>query len=252
MEGAGILVFATSEVDLDSEDVAGGPGLKPGRYVRLQVVDNGGGMEPAVMERAFDPFYTTKPPGKGTGLGLSMVYGTISNHGGMVRLSSSRDRGTTVSIFLPVADPQPPTRRVATGEYRKMKNRGTLLLVDDEKLILIAGKRAFGRLGYNVFTAEDGASAIAQYRTHGSKIDLVVLDLSMPVMDGVQTFQALRGIDPDVKVLISSGHFREDRAEEMLSQGALGFLQKPFTLAELSRALGDILQEAPVESSGAE
>lgn len=241
LEGAGTLVFATREVTLGPEDLGAEQALKPGRYVCLEVIDDGCGMSPEVMGKAFDPFFTTKKPGEGTGLGLSMVYGTISNHGGLVRLASPGE-GTTVSIFLPVAPPQVAPRRSPTAEVPRVEHRGTLLLVDDEELLLLAGGRACRKLGYKVHTADGGENALAVYEAQHDQIDLVILDLSMPHMDGIETFRRLRQIDPEVRVLISSGHFREDRAEEIIAEGAAAFLQKPFTAAELSRALSDALE----------
>lgn len=230
MRGRGALTFATASVERDGRPM-----------LRLTVTDSGAGMDAETRARAFEPFFTTKAPGEGTGLGLSMVYGTVTSHGGHVELHSEPGRGTTVEIVLPAlarsdapADP-PAARPIRHG-------KGNLLVVDDEPTVRLTSQRMLEKLGYSVLVADSGARALEVLRAHQGKIACVILDVMMPGMNGQETLEALRAIDPAIKVLVSSGYFREELADGLVSRGAVGFLQKPYRLTtlaeELDRALG--------------
>ncbi len=243
MSGHGTLTLATeNSVVCESEAVARLE-LKPGKHVCLRVTDTGRGMDPDILARCFEPFFTTKPKGTGTGLGLSMVYGTIANHGGVVTVKSEPGHGTTVTICIPAfeeADLAPDrdekvTASLATGT-------GTILLVDDEASIQSMGQRLLESLGFTVLLAGDGKEALEVYRERRDEITLVVLDLIMPVMDGAETFRRLVEMNPEVKVLLSSGYSRQEKADEIMSLGSKGFTQKPFELHELSQAVAKALR----------
>jgi PAS domain S-box-containing protein len=224
--------------------------IVPGRYVSVEVRDNGIGMDPKIMERALEPFFTTKPQGKGTGLGLAMVYGTVKNHAGGIRLTSEVGKGTTVKICIPVSQAVQVKGVAKTRVSSPVGSRvGTVLLVDDESMVRSSGKRLLERLGYRVLSAANGAEAVEMFRQNQKEICLVLLDLIMPIMDGEETFIQLRRIDPTVRVLLSSGYTKEEKADGLMNMGAVGFLQKPFDLKTLVQEL-DKLQPQETESEG--
>jgi CheY-like chemotaxis protein len=213
---------------------------KPGSYVLLAVTDTGTGMYKKTMERIFDPFFTTKEMGRGTGLGLASAYGIIKGHGGYIDADSTRERGTTFSIYLPASKKK--VRKVAKTAERLVKGTGTVLLVDDEEVILEVGRELLGVLGYRVLLAQDGKEAVKVYGKNQEKIDIVVLDVVMPGMGGGEAYDRMKDINPDIKVLLSSGFSIDGEASKILERGCNGFIQKPFTMKELSGEIGKILK----------
>jgi CheY-like chemotaxis protein len=243
MPHGGMLTIASENVVLGGSDLAAHPELKPGRYARLSVSDTGAGMSPETLRRCFEPFFTTKPKGQGTGLGLSMVYGTAANHGGMVNVESELGRGTMVTIHLPALESSAVELKPAERKRPVSKpGTGTILIVDDEKFIRSMGKRMLETLGYTVLLAENGKEALEVYRKWQDKISLVVLDLMMPVMDGAEAFRKLREVNPRLRILISSGYTKEEKAESLLAAGAAGFVQKPFDIETFSEELAKALK----------
>jgi PAS domain S-box-containing protein len=241
----GAITISTGTEELADRNVNG---LSGGRYTRVQIRDDGTGMSEETRTRAFEPFYTTKDVGKGTGLGLSMAYRVVTSHGGSLSIDSKRGVGTTVTVLLPAAE-RPNVNENETEEVRRnpsetepivAKNSSRLLLADDEESVRNLGKRMLELLGYDVLLADSGASALELYRTHGQDIDLVLLDLSMPTMDGAECFRHLKALDPQVRVLICTGHGRQIDIEAMVGEGALGVLRKPFDMDELSKLLADV------------
>ncbi len=213
--------------------------LSPGEYVVVSVRDTGTGMDESIQSRIFEPFFTTKEVGKGTGLGLASAFGIVKKHGGTIRVRSRPGRGTTFSVYLPASGAEVLAEEKTPGEV--IKGSGTVLLVDDEAMILDVGTDLLRELGYNVITASSGPEAIETFRQRRGEVDLVILDLVMPDMDGGKVYEALKEIAPDVKALLASGHGIEGRATEVLEAGCDGFLQKPFNLDELSRKIGEIM-----------
>ena len=212
---------------------------RPGRYVHLSLTDTGKGMDEATLARIFEPFFTTKDVGQGTGLGLATVYAIIKHHRGIIRVDSQPGQGTTFHIFLPVSARAPvaePTRDDAI-----QRGSGTVLLVDDEDGIRMVAGRILQQLGYQVLSAEGGLQALEIYRQERDRIDLVILDMLMPGMGGAETFQKLKGFDPGVRVLLSSGYSLDGEAQQAMAAGARGFIQKPYRLAALSHKVADIL-----------
>ncbi|MCJ7599877.1 MAG: response regulator [Desulfobulbaceae bacterium] len=216
-------------------------GLEPGEYVLLTVKDTGMGMDKDTMERIFEPFFTTKEMGRGTGLGLASVYGIIKGHGGYIDVDSQTERGTTFSIYLPVSKIPVGKAVEIAGEL----STGTemVLLVDDEEIVLDVARKLLETLNYRVLTAKDGDSAIEIFRDKRDDIDLVLLDMVMPHMSGGKVYDQLRGIKPDVKVLLSSGYSITGQATEILERGCNGFIQKPFRVEDLSRKVREILDK---------
>jgi PAS domain S-box-containing protein len=238
MSEGGTLFLSTRNVTLDKAFVSP-HGAAVGPYVKLSVRDTGCGMDQGVMQRIFDPFFTTKEMGRGTGLGLASAYGIIRHHGGIITVESRKNCGAEFTIFLP-AGTQPVEEE--TGPLPVVtKGRGTILLIDDEKMILDVARQMLERLGYRIFIASNGHEALAVYRERRAEIDLVILDMIMPEMSGGQTFSNLKELDPDVRVLLSSGYSLDGQAREILDRGCLGFIQKPFSMKTLADKLTEIL-----------
>jgi CheY-like chemotaxis protein len=214
-------------------------GISAGRFVKLIVSDTGIGMDVVTKERIFEPFFTTKGPGLGTGLGLASVYGIIKSHGGVITVDSELGRGAAFTLFLPSTDR--PFEKETKKRPSIQPGRGTILIVDDEEIIVKVYSALLTKIGYNVLSASGGKQAVEIARRLGHEISLVILDLVMPDMNGKETFHALKEIAPHIKVLLSSGYSIEGQAQELLSKGCDGFIQKPCSLAVLSAKLKEIL-----------
>ena len=238
MPGGGSIYLETQNVVLEEHDHL--PGLnRPGRYVKVSVSDTGMGMDEKTRERIFDPFFTTKGIGRGTGLGLAMVYGIIKGHGGVIHVYSEPGHGTTFHIHLPASEKSVVKEKTVSGAI--LKGTETILLVDDEKMVLEVSKEILESLGYRVFAAGSGQEAIGVYMEKKGRIDLVILDMIMPGMSGGETFDRLREIHPGIAVLLSSGYSVNGQAQEILDRGCRGFLQKPFTTEILSKKIRETL-----------
>ena len=212
---------------------------KPGKYVMLTVNDTGIGMDKETMERIFDPFFTTKEMGRGTGLGLASSYGIMKGHGGYVDVESKRGHGTTFSIYLPASEKR-VEQPVKTTE-RLIEGTGTVLLVDDEDVILQVGQELLKTIGYRVLIARNGKEAIGVYENRQDEIDIVILDIAMPKMGGGEAYDRMKAINQDVKVLLSSGYGIDGQATKILERGCDGFIQKPFNIRQLSQRIRQIL-----------
>ena len=239
MPDGGDLDLETEIVTL--EDVFAKPyAAKPGKYAKLSITDTGIGMDDSIQQRIFDPFFTTRDKGRGTGLGLASAYGIIKNHSGIITVSSVPGQGTTFHIFLPISD-QDAIQEVPAGTGL-IYGAGTILLVDDEEMITDVAGEMLSRLGYRVLIAKSGEEAVDIMRTHARKIDLVVLDLIMPGMSGDKAFDLIRQIQPEIPVLLSSGYALNGQATGVMNKGCDGFIQKPFSLPELSQKIREVLR----------
>ena len=213
----------------------------PGDYVLLQCRDRGTGIDSETQKRIFDPFFTTKEMGRG--LGLASVYGIIKGHGGYIDVDSETQTGTTFSIYLPAGE---KVHKPAIGSSAHLLKGGeTILFVDDEDIVLKAVTAMLERMGYSVIQSSGGRDTIETFRKHQEEIDLVVLDLVMPAISGEELFDRIRKIQPNVKVLLSSGYSIDAQATKILKRGANGFIQKPFGLKDLSRKIRSVLDEPP-------
>lgn len=240
MPQGGDLYIDTENVDLD-EDYVKVYSAKPGRYVRISVTDTGVGMDQETQRRLFEPFFTTKTMGRGTGLGLATVYGIVKGHNGIITVYSTPGEGTTFHIYLPASPKQATTLpRFPDGVVR---GQGTILVIDDEPAILKVAEHLLKALGYTVFTAQGGRAGVELYRQRALEIDLVILDMIMPDMHGDEVFDKLRQTNSQVRVLLSSGYSINGRARGILNKGCRGFIQKPFTIAELSQKVKSALMD---------
>jgi len=239
MPQGGEMYVQTENVILD-ENYVQPYDVAPGKYVKLTVSDTGIGIDKKTQTRIFEPFFTTKEMGRGTGLGLASVYGIIKNHGGYINVYSEINQGTTFSIYLPASEKKPVA---AAAEVSAPISRGTetILLVDDEQMILEVGRELLQELGYTVLPALSGPEALALYDQRRADIDLVIMDMIMPGMGGGETFDRLKAIDPEIKVLLSSGYSINGQATKILERGCDGFIQKPFNMQRLSEKIREIL-----------
>ena len=240
MSGTGEIYLETENVSLDANFVK--PyGIKPGRYVKISVTDIGIGMDEATRQRVFDPFFTTKEMGRGTGLGLASSYGIIKNHDGLINVYSEIGKGATFNIYLPISEKEVKKEKEISGEV--IKGTETLLLIDDEEMIIEVGQELLENLGYTVLSAKSGKEAVETYQKDRDRIDGVILDMIMPVMGGSETYDRLKEINTDIKVLLSSGYSINGLAKTILAKGCDGFIQKPFSLKDLSQKLREILDK---------
>jgi CheY-like chemotaxis protein len=240
MPEGGTIHISTKNVVLDTI-YCGIYEIPPGRYVQIFITDSGHGMDKQTQARIFDPFFTTKEIGRGTGLGLASVYGIIKNHNGFIDVYSEPDQGTTFTIYLPASDKAAQLEPARPEPAELKPGQGTILLVDDEAMILEVGREMLKIIGYTVATAGSGKEACEMYQREPGLYSAVILDMIMPDMDGGAVFERLKEIDPEVKVLLSSGYSLNDKASGIMARGCAGFLQKPFDLNKLSAKLQEIL-----------
>ncbi|MEJ2640161.1 MAG: response regulator [Desulfosarcinaceae bacterium] len=214
---------------------------RPGAYVAIKVTDTGVGMPPEIRERIFDPFFTTKEMGRGTGLGLASAFGIIKGHGGYIDVTSTPGEGTSFTIYLPAVDAG-DTKTRSTRKVVLHHGEGTILLVDDEDVVLSVGHQMLDKLGYTVLPARNGGDALQLFAQHRSALDLVILDMVMPDMNGGDVFDRLHEMQPEVPVLLASGYSLEGKAEEIMKRGCRGFIQKPFSITTLGETVSAILK----------
>ena len=244
---AGQAMFEGGELHIQTEnitinkDYSESYQLEPGEYVKISVTDTGVGMDEATQQRIFDPFFTTKEIGRGTGLGLASVYGIVKNHGGFINVYSEKGKGTTFNIYLPAVEKEVIEEKKIEKEVSKGDE--TVLLVDDEDVIITVGKSMLEKLGYKVLIARNGSEAIEIYNNTTDKINMVILDMIMPGMGGGCTYDRLKKIDPEIKALLSSGYSMDGQATEILERGCNGFIPKPFSMRDISTKMRDILDK---------
>ena len=241
MPTGGDIFLETENVTLKEEDWDKPYALNQGEYVKIAVADTGVGMDKSTLERIFEPFFTTKEVSRGTGLGLASAYGIIKNHNGMIEVTSDMGHGTTFTIYLPKSDKDFLEERPAIE--KAIKGREIIMLVDDEEMVAEVGQKMLQKLGYRVILAQSGQKAIQIFEKLHSRIDLVILDMIMPEMGGSETFDHLKAIAPDIKVLLSSGYAIDGQASQIMERGCNGFIQKPFSLKHFSQKIREILDE---------
>jgi len=209
-------------------------------YVRLKVSDTGIGIPRKIRNRIFEPFFTTKGLGNGTGLGLSTAYGIAKNHRGTITVESKAGKGAAFYVYLPATQDagHTPAERVV---YKTALGEGTILLVDDELSVIESSSELLELLGFSIIKASNGSEALDLFRKHRQRIDLVLLDLILPRISGIDLYDKLKAVDPRVKVLLSSGYSLAGQAEDLLHRGCHGFIQKPYDIHQLASKIMDIL-----------
>jgi PAS domain S-box-containing protein len=238
MPGGGRLTVSSRLVS-SAELTCQWPPLKKGHYFELTINDNGIGMDEETKRRIFEPFFTTKDLGQGTGLGLASVYGIVENHGGHIQVESQPGRGATFQILLPATETK--VAAISSQPATPIPGGGRILLVDDEELILKYCHEMIQSLGYDVLSTTKPREAISIYRDRQKDFDLVILDIIMPEMDGIEVFERMASINPEIKAIITSGYSDDCRIERILAGGRHDHLKKPFTRQQLSRSISRVL-----------
>ena len=245
MPEGGTLRFATRIRELSDGDCRAQPfPVTPGQYLEICVADTGVGMDKQTVEHVFEPFFTTKEVGKGTGLGLAAVYGIVEDHHGLVELQSTPGDGSTFRICLPLPKPTAPASSEAAPESHVIvKGTGCVLLVDDEDFFRDMAGQMLRRFGYDVITAADGEEALNIFRSQYRSIDVVILDMVMPKLNGRDTYVAMKEVYPEFKAIISSGFTLGRETTELLREEGVEFLQKPYRAAALSQKVAAVLED---------
>ncbi len=238
MPDGGDITIATSNAVISAK-AGKNIGLKEGRYIKISVTDTGIGMSEEIQHRIFEPFFTTKERSRGTGLGLASAYGIIHNHRGAIKVISQEHYGTTFVVYLPASDVRMVKERVSQSPIRN--GRETILVVDDEPNILEVTEEMLQTMGYNVLTANNGREAVALFGKNSLTVDLTILDMIMPGLSGGETYNRIKKIRPEAKVLLSSGYSIKGEAQKILDRGCNGFIQKPYNLEKLSEKLEVVL-----------
>jgi len=241
MANGGILMFRTSELELDDIEIQHKySDLLPGKHLRLEVEDTGMGIPEAILDKIFNPFFTTKDQGAGTGLGLASVYGTIKQLKGNISVSSKEEEGTLLSILLPLSN-NLPTHQDAELPL-EITGSGTILVIEDEEVLRITAKEILEDLGYQVYLAVDGNEGIKVFKEHQNKIDLVMLDMIMPVMGGRECFQKLRETSPNIPIIIVSGFSRDNDLQQLQKEASFHYVNKPYDTVTISQTISTILK----------
>jgi len=246
MSDGGTLHLDVRRTRLDAEDRPLHAWVQPGVYVCLSVSDTGAGMDRQTQARVFEPFFTTKPAGVGTGLGMAMVYGLVKQHHGFVHLYSEVGQGTTVKVYLPLGHEQALPAGPAGEEELLPGGSDAILLVEDDPHLRAVAQRLFEKVGYRVFAAGDGQEGLAAYRAHKAGVDLVITDMVMPKISGMQLYETIRGAEPPdkrVKVLFTSGYPAADFRQSLAGDPDVAFVTKPWTASELLGQIRQLLEK---------
>jgi two-component system cell cycle sensor histidine kinase/response regulator CckA len=239
MPHGGDLYLQTENITLDHRYVKPYK-VEPGRYAKISISDTGVGIDKETQKRIFEPFFTTKEMGRGTGLGLASAYGIIKSHGGYINVYSEKEKGTIFTIYLPNSNKE-VSKEIEAAPAAIIKGSGTILLIDDEKMILDVGIELLEELGYTVQTAMSGQEAIDVFDKNRAEIDMIIMDMIMPGMGGGEAFDRLKEMDPAIKVLLSSGYSINGQATKILQRGCDGFIQKPFNMNQLAEKIQGVL-----------
>ena len=239
----GELIFRTSNERVSSAQAASIPGLAVGDYVVVHVTDTGQGMTQDMQAHIFEPFFTTKEQGQGSGMGLAMVYGIVKNHHGYIGVTSTVGVGSTMRVYLPSVPCDEP-QKMPGQKAILSAGSGHVLIIDDEPAVAEAAQVSLEFLGYTTAIQLSGQEAVKFYNDPRNHVDLVLLDMVMPDMSGPECFAELRRIRPDSKVLLCTGYDRNHAVQELLNQGVVGFLQKPYDLDELAHVCAEVLSQS--------
>jgi two-component system cell cycle sensor histidine kinase/response regulator CckA len=243
MPQGGQLIIETQNVEIDEAYCRVHPFARQGSYVLLAVSDTGVGMDAATKERVFEPFFTTKEVGKGTGLGLATVYGVVKQHGGFIHLYSELGKGTTFRIYLPASSGAPEPREPKSDE-RTPKGTETVLLAEDNEGLREAAQEMLQRLGYHVILASNGAEAIEHFKADSGKIDLVILDIVMPLLSGPSAYSQMAAIQPGLRAVFATGYTAESASLNSTLEKGVPILQKPYSMKNLGQIVRSTLDRA--------
>jgi len=238
IESKGHIRISTKKEEIDEDSIKYHPELKPGPQVCLTVEDNGRGMDKETRDRIFEPFFTTKFEGRG--LGMASAFGIVRNHDGSISVYSEIGKGTVVRIYLPLLETRVEKPKIPKAEPQK--GTGTILVIEDEEIVLDVSKALLEKLGYHVLTAETGQEAIEITKTFDDHIDLAILDMVLPDMGGKAVYALLKAVRPKLKVIVCTGYSIDGPAQEILDAGAEAFIQKPFSITEMSNKLKEVLE----------
>ncbi len=241
-EKGGTLDVSLSNVHLESKALILYPGLNPGPYTKITVSDTGCGMDNDLMERIFEPYFTTKDVGKGTGMGLAVVHGVLASHGGYITVSSEQDKGTTFDAFLPHLETASVEPKPVSTEPVEMGNEH-LLIVDDEEINVRMMKQMLEKLGYRISVRTSSLEALEAFRVQPDKFDLVLTDTAMPNMMGDQLAKELFNIRPDIPVILLSGFSELMTEEKAKSIGIKEFVMKPVVKDDLANTIRKVLDQ---------
>ncbi|MBN1799603.1 MAG: PAS domain S-box protein [Spirochaetales bacterium] len=242
MPKGGGMTFSTNLVTLNKQFCKQSPfELRPGEYLKIDVIDAGGGMDKETQKHIFEPFFTTKPYGKGTGMGMAAVYGTVKNHKGAIEVLSTVGRGTTIQLYFPHLTLKTDIKQPPDQKVEIVKGSAHVLLADDEEMIREVGSIMLNSLGYKVSLCANGAEAVELYKKAWHHIDLIILDMVMPKKSGMETFLELKKINPHIKAILSSGYGADSQVQKILKAGVIGFIQKPFRRKDLSDKIIEVL-----------
>ncbi|RLG59502.1 MAG: hypothetical protein DRN95_01930 [Candidatus Hydrothermarchaeota archaeon] len=242
MPEGGELGFQLSRLSLRPEDEAPFPDMQPGEWIVLSVWDTGVGIPPEILPRIFEPFFTTKEAGKGSGLGLAQVYGIVKQHDGFIGVESRVGEGTKFTIYLPFSGEAEGELEEEVPEEVPHGRGETILVVEDEPAVLFMIGEVLEGLGYRVLKVGSGREALRVYEQHREEIALVLTDLVMPEMGGMRLYQALRELNPEVKVVVMTGYSSEKEIKELLSQGIVTWVQKPIDITKLAKLMKEVLR----------
>jgi len=245
MPKGGILTLSTANQILDEDDCAGRADWRPGRYAVLSAVDTGSGMTREVIPRIFEPFFTTKKLGQGTGLGLAMVFGIVKAHSGWISVDSMPGKGSSFKIYLPEANISKTEMDAADYENLAPGQGEHILVVDDELLVRKMASTILERWGFDVATAASGEEALDYYRQHGDTVDLVLLDIAMPGLNGMEVLEQLRELNSRVRVVLASGHSMQSDFNQLIQAGCQAFVAKPYRAEQLVATIRQVLGEEP-------
>ena len=241
IDGEGLIRVSCRNEIITKEKAIDFPGLKTGPCVKLTIEDNGKGMDEETRRRVFEPFFTTKFYGRG--LAMAAVYGIIKNHGGWISIESESGKGTKVHLYIPAIEEK--VEKDEKPKHDLIRGTGTILIIEDELHLMELCHRMLIKLGYNVLKAQTGAEAIKIITTFDGEIDLAILDIMLPDMEGKTIYTALKGARPDTKVIICSGYSTDGPVQEILDSGAHAFIQKPFSIEDLSAEINELLKTIP-------
>jgi len=238
-EDKGIIKITLTSERLDEKDLSGNSNANPGIFVKLSVQDNGSGIDPSVLTHIFDPFYTTKDVGKGTGLGLSVVHGIVTAHGGLIKVNSVLNEGSTFNIFLPKTEMEAIETDAVSPQA--IHGNANIMFVDDEEVLTNIAQRSLSSLGYTITVACSASEAIEIFKKNPEQFDLVITDLSMPEMNGIDLSKRLQELRPEIPVILCSGNKENVTDQSIKDAGIRKVVRKPILKAELSKVIFDVL-----------